>query len=160
MSDSIKITLTGKEAMVARFNKANTSLLGLLRTRLSSWAMEIRDLMANAAGRRTGKLSSSITANVSSTPSSVRVDFKADTPYAAIQEFGGTIPGHEITPIKGQALAFAWGMRGSLGSDYFAHVFWPGATIPGKHYVYNTLRAHRAEFLAICQQAAADSMKQ
>ena len=163
MSDSFnfRITLTGQDRLIARFNQANVKLATLLRSRLQTWANEMRDLAANAAGKRTGKLANSITANVTSGEKSVTVRLQTTgVNYAAIQEFGGTIPGHEIFPVKGQALAFAFGVRGAIGNDFFAHVFWPGATIQGKHYIFGTLQQHRQEFYSICRQAELDSLNE
>jgi hypothetical protein len=123
--------------------------------------MEMRDLASTAAGSRTGKLAASITARVTSSATSVTVNVNSTgVPYAAIQEFGGTIPGHDIYPVKGVALAFAFGARGAIASDYFAHVFWPGATIRPKHYILGTLTAHRQEFYEICRLAELESLRE
>jgi phage gpG-like protein len=162
MSDfNFRITLTGQDKLIARFNQANVKLATLLRTRLQTWANEMRNLAAAAAGRRSGRLAESITATVSGGEKSVVVRLQTSgVEYAAIQEFGGSIPGHQILPVKGTALQFAFGARGSIGGDYFASVFWPGATIHGKHFILGTLQQHRAEFLAICKQAEVDSLSE
>jgi hypothetical protein len=123
--------------------------------------MEMRDLAANAAGSRTGKLRSSITAGVTTSGETVTVNIKSEgVPYAAIQEFGGTIGGREIFPVKGAALAFAFGARGAIGNDYFAHVFWPGATLRGKHFILGTIQQHRQEFYDICRAAELEALRE
>jgi hypothetical protein len=161
MSDTIEIELEGTDTLVARLNEANAKLLSLLRSRLTTWAMEIREQSAAAAGSKTGKLASSITAGVTSSPTSVTVNVRSTgVPYAAIQEFGGSIPGHDIYPVKGVALSFAFGMRGSLGNDFFARVFWPGATLRPKHYIMGTIQAHRQEFYEICRIAELESLRE
>jgi hypothetical protein len=159
MSDNISITLTGQTAYIARIKGADKALVQTLRSRLTEWAMRLRDQAAAATNPKSGRLGASITASVSSARTSVRVDLSSSgVPYAGITEFGGSVPGHEIYPIKGMALSFAFGARGASGGDYFAHVFWPGAAIPGKHYIFGTLKAHRQEFLDICKQAMQESL--
>ena len=53
-----------------------------------------------------------------------------DLKYAAIHEYGGTIPPHQIVPDKARALAFAIG-----GKQVFAaRVNLPAVTMPERSY--------------------------
>ena len=58
-----------------------------------------------------------------------------DVKYAAIHEFGGTIPPHQIVPDKAKALAFAIG-----GKQVFAaRVNLPAVTMPERSYLRSSL---------------------
>ena len=59
----------------------------------------------------------------------------ADVKYAAIHEFGGTIPPHQIVPDKARALAFLVG-----GKQVFAaRVNLPAITMPERSYMRSSL---------------------
>ena len=51
--------------------------------------------------------------------------------YAAIHEFGGTIPPHEIVPDKARALAFLVGGK----QAFAARVQMPAVTMPERSYM-------------------------
>jgi phage gpG-like protein len=94
---------------------------------------------------RSGALARSIIAMVddSSVDISVRIGASGDVKYAAIQEFGGTIPPHEIVPDKAKALAFVVG-----GKQVFAaRVNLPAVTMPERSYLRSSL-AEMAEEIA------------
>src|ERR1700739_1908059 len=161
MSGSIQITLTGKDALVARLTGADGKVMALLEQDLGPFAVDLREDAAARAGSRSGRLSTSIQAVVQLL-GSTRVQVLLESqgvPYAAIQERGGTIP-PRIISAKGHALAFLWTGAGTKAGDsaFFAHVNWPGATIRPKAYILTALRNRKAEFLQICQAAIARSM--
>jgi phage gpG-like protein len=94
-------------------------------------------LSGGVLNARSGALASSIVATVdeSSADVSVRIGTSGDVKYAAIQEFGGTIPPHEIVPDKAKALAFAVG-----GKQVFAtRVNLPAVTLPERSYLRSSL---------------------
>ena len=68
-------------------------------------------LAGTVLNAKSGALARSIIATIedSSANVSVRIATSGDVKYAAIHEFGGTIPPHEIVPDKAKALAFAIG---------------------------------------------------
>ena len=67
----------------------------------------------------------------------MRIATSGDIKYAAIHEFGGMIPPHQIVPDKAKALAFLVG-----GKQVFAaRVNLPAVTMPERSY----LRASLAE---------------
>jgi phage gpG-like protein len=73
-----------------------------------------------------------------------------DVKYAAIHEFGGTTPPHDIVPNKAEALAFAIG-----GKMTFAKVVHhPGSRIPERSYLRSSLADQASDILAGLKQAA------
>lgn len=67
---------------------------------------------------------------------SVRLFTSPDVKYAAIHEFGGTIPPHQIVPDKARALAFLIG-----GKQVFAaRVQIPAVTMPERSYMRASLK--------------------
>jgi phage gpG-like protein len=86
---------------------------------------------------RTGALAAAIVATIDDSPQtiSVRLGVTGDVKYAAIHEFGGTIPPHQIVPDKAKALAFVIG-----GKQVFAaRVQMPAVTMPERSYMRSSL---------------------
>lgn len=161
MSDSIKITLTGQEALIARLRNAPERLINLLYDNLQVFSADLRSLAMQLAGSRTGKLASAIQVRTVTTGRTVAVVlFTEGVPYALIQEVGGYIPARVISATKGTALAFAWSKGGARLGDvaFYSYVSWPGAYIPPKHYILNALKDRRAAFEAVCRQTLDRSM--
>ena len=103
-------------------------------------ALEVKiqqKLSGGVLNTRSGALARSIIATVdeSSADVTVRIGTSGDIKYAAIQEFGGTIPPHEIVPDKAKALAFVVG-----GKQVFAaQVNLPAVTMPERLYLRSSL---------------------
>jgi phage gpG-like protein len=94
-------------------------------------------LAGTVLNARSGALARSIIATIedSSASVSVRIAASGDVKYAAIHEFGGTIPPHQIVPNKTRALAFAIG-----GKQVFAaRVQIPTVTMPERSYLRSSL---------------------
>jgi len=94
-------------------------------------------LAGTVLNARTGALAGSIiaTIDVSAANVSVSIATSGDVKYAAIHEFGGTIPPHEIVPDKAKALAFAIG-----GKQVFAaRVNLPSVAMPERSYMRSSL---------------------
>jgi phage gpG-like protein len=86
---------------------------------------------------RTGALAANIVATVDDAPQNiaVRLAVAGDVKYAAIHEFGGTIPPHEIVPDKAKALAYVIG-----GKQVFStRVQMPAVTMPARSYMRSSL---------------------
>jgi phage gpG-like protein len=86
---------------------------------------------------RTGALARSIVTTIedSSADIAVSIATSGDLKYAAIHEFGGTIPPHQIVPDKASALAFAID-----GKQVFAtRVKLPAVTMPERSYLRSSL---------------------
>ena len=86
---------------------------------------------------------------------SVRIGTSGDVKYAAIQEFGGTIPPHEIVPDKAKALAFAIG-----GKQVFAaRVNLPAVTMPERSYLRSSLAEMAEEIAEGLSQAVVEAIE-
>jgi len=86
--------------------------------------------------QKSGALARSIAATVDDSSANVSVSIAAaDIKYAAIHEFGGIIPPHEIVPDKAKALAFVVG-----GKQVFAaRVNLPAIAMPERSYMRASL---------------------
>lgn len=79
-----------------------------------------------------------------------RVYSSGDVKYAAIHEFGGTTPPHDIVPDKAEALAFMIG-----GKMVFAKiVHHPGSRIPERSFMRSGLIDMSEEIVAGIREAA------
>ena len=123
------------DGMPDRVRQALSSKANVLAVALEAKIQQ--KLSGGVLNARSGALASSIIATVdeSSAGVSVRIGTSGDVKYAAIQEFGGTIPPHEIVPDKAKALAFAVG-----GKQVFAaRVNLPAVTLPERSYLRSSL---------------------
>jgi phage gpG-like protein len=118
---------------------------------------KIQQKLAGAVlNARTGALARSIVASIedSSANISVRIATSGDVKYAAIHEFGGTIPAHQIVPDKAKALAFAIG-----GKEAFAaRVNLPAVTMPQRSYMRSSLAEMADAIKQDLQQAVLGSL--
>ncbi len=154
-------TLDGVEALDARLAALPADLQALLedksRNLADRLATKVRDekLSGGVLQTRSGALKASIVANVTIEGGLLKasVGSVGDVKYAAIQEFGGRTPAHEILPNKGSVLAFFVG-----GAQHFARrVEHPGSTLPARAYLSSSLDEMRdeivAEFGSVANQA-------
>lgn len=137
-------------AMPARLRGALSSKANILAAALQA---KIKDkLSGTVLNSKSGALARSIVATIddSAADLSVTIASSSDIKYAAIQEYGGTIPPHEIVPDKAKALAFAIG-----GKEAFAaRVNLPAITLPERSYMRSSL-AEMADEIRIDLSAAA-----
>jgi phage gpG-like protein len=132
LRDDYSASLAG---MPDRVRQALSSKANVLAVALEAKIQQ--KLSGGVLNTRSGALASSIIATVdeSSADVSVRIGTSGDVKYAAIQEFGGAIPPHEIVPDKAKALAFAIG-----GKQVFAaRVNLPAVTLPERSYLRASL---------------------
>jgi phage gpG-like protein len=102
--------------------------------------------------QRSGKLARSIQRETRTEGETVvgEVFSAGDVKYAAIHEFGGTTPPHDIIPTKAQALAFAIG-----GKMVFAKVVHhPGSRIPERSYMRSSLEDQAEDIIDGLKEAA------
>lgn len=153
----VKVVLTGHEALIARLKNAPDKLLSSLKSDLLDLALDMRDQAAAKTNPKSGKLADSITGTIVQGGSSVGINLgSSGVVYAGIQEDGGNIPGRTINAVNAKALAFLFGAGSGMKSgdtSFFNSVDWPGATIPAKHYILNTLKMNRQEFMSVVQRA-------
>lgn len=94
-------------------------------------------LSGGVLNQKSGALARSITATTDdgSADVSVTIATSPDIKYAAIQEYGGTIPPHDILPDKAKALAFLVGGK----QAFAARVNLPAVTMPERSYMRSSL---------------------
>ncbi len=138
------LTLTLRDGASAALADMPERVRDALSAKANALAAELeakvqQKLAGSVLNTRTGALAGSIVASIeeSSATISVRIATSGDIKYAAIHEFGGMIPPHQIVPDKAKALAFLVG-----GKQVFAaRVNLPAVTMPERSY----LRASLAE---------------
>jgi phage gpG-like protein len=94
-------------------------------------------LSGEVLSMKSGALAGSITSTVDESSASVsaRIATSADVKYAAIHEFGGAIPPHQIVPDKAKALAFVIGGK----QTFAARVQMPTVTMPERSFMRSSL---------------------
>lgn len=115
-------------------------------------------LQGQVLHHRSGALSRSIQQNVETndTTTTGRVYSSGDVKYAAIHEFGGQTPPHDILPTKAQALAFMIG-----GEQVFAKiVHHPGSKIPERSFMRSGLYDMADEIVQGIKEAAIAGAKE
>jgi phage gpG-like protein len=152
LRDDFSASLAGmpdqvRQALSSKANALAVALEAKIQQKLSGGVLNMRS----------GALASSIVATVdeSSADVSVRMGTSGDVKYAAIQEFGGTIPPHEIVPDKAKALAFVVG-----GKQVFAaRVNLPAVTLPERSYLRSSLAEMAGEIRDELSGAVAEAME-
>jgi len=114
-------------ALAAKANVLATELQAKIQRKLSG------DVLNRKSGALAGSIS--VTTDDPSAGISVHIAASADVKYAAIHEFGGTIPPHQIVPDKARALAFLVGSKQTLA----ARVLMPAVTMPERSYMRSSL---------------------
>jgi phage gpG-like protein len=140
-------------AMPERLRDALSSKANILAAALQA---KIQDkLSGTVLNSKTGALARSIVATIddSSADLSVTIASAGDIKYAAIQEYGGTIPPHEILPDKAKALAFTIGGK----QAFAARVNLQAITLPERSYMRASL-AEMADEIRTDLNAAAVEM--
>ena len=127
-------------------------------------AAELQDRLlakveANLSGEvlqtRSGALKASIAGSLTADASTVTVELSSTgVPYAAIQEYGGRTPAHDIVPVKARALAFA----GGSGTVFARRVHHPGSTIPARPYLGSALDALHDDIAGGLKAAVLDAL--
>jgi len=122
-------------AMPERVRDALSNKANMLAAELQARIQQ--KLAGTVLNAKTGALARSIVATVgaSSANVSVSIAVSGDIKYAAIHEFGGTIPPHEIVPDKAKVLAFAVGAK----QAFAVRVNLPAITMPERSYLRSSL---------------------
>lgn len=155
------IDLVGQEKVIARFGAMPDKVRAALRRKIYALAIELANrvrqkLSGQVLQVRSGDLRASIFENVDETETSIigRVGSSGDVKYAAIHEYGGTIPAHEVVPSKAQALAFVWQGK----QVFFKHVHIPDVHMPERSYLRSSLAEMKQEIISEIQSAAHEGM--
>lgn len=155
----LSIKLVGDQQLIARLNAMPGRLRDELRRKVTELTLKLEaKVKAKLSGQVlnvvTGALRRSIFSTVTATDVSVvgKVASSGDVKYAAIHEFGGKTPAHEIVATKAQALSFMMG-----GKQVFAkRVNHPGSTIPERSYLRSSLADMKQEI----EDGLRDAVKQ
>lgn len=148
-----------------RVDAAQAALAQIPSEVLDAVAAKVRELTTNLQAHivadklqgqvlqhKSGQLSRSIqqVTEVSGGVATGRVYSSGDVKYAAIHEFGGKTPPHDIFPVKAQALAFMMG-----GQQVFAKVVHhPGSNIPERSFMRSGLADMADEIVSEIRAAA------
>lgn len=139
----MNVTLVGKEQFFARMDAMPTRVHDELFSEITNLSLDLENyikndkLLGQVLNQRSGRLRSSIHHDVDDAGAVItgRVFSAAPMPYAAIHEYGGTIPAHTIYPVKAAALRFVMG-----GATVFAmKVNIPDVQMPERSFMRSAL---------------------
>ena len=141
--------VVGGDALAARLEAMPGKLASALRQEAARLGDDLRAAVArNLSGavlqQRTGRLAGSIDVAVRQSGAAVSATLGTDVPYAAIHEYGGVIPAHEILPRSARALAFPWQGR----EGFFKRVELPPVQMPERSFLRAALAEMKPEIRA------------
>lgn len=136
-----------RASLYRKVNALAVQLADLVRQKLSGAVLHVRS----------GDLRASIFEDVSQTTTSVtgRVASSGDVKYAAIHEYGGTIPAHEIAPSKSQALAFVWQGK----QQFFRRVEIPDVEMPERSFLRSSLADMKDDIVEGLREAVLEGLR-
>jgi phage gpG-like protein len=136
----ITVQIVNRERIQARLSNASVGIRAALRAAIQASVIEMEaqvkeKLSGPVLKNRTGRLRNSIVSNVTDDATTITGTVAANTPYAAIQEYGGTTRAHLIQARDAQSLFFMMGGRKVFAKS----VNHPGSNIPERSYLRSTL---------------------
>lgn len=137
------------EALAERLSREIERLGGVLRERIE------RKLSGEVLQRRSGRLLGSLTVTAERVGLGASVTVGSDAAYAAIHEYGGTLPARAVLPQSARALAFPW--RGQ--QRFFKRVQLPAVTMPERSFMRSALAEMLPEIRAAIEAAAAEALQ-
>ena len=154
------VTVEGIGALNARLDALPETIAARLAQELARLGDVLRDrvernLSGGVLQRRSGRLVASIAVDVERTGLGASVSVSSDAPYAAIHEYGGTIPARTILPQSARVLAFPW--RGQ--QRFFKRVSLPAVTMPERSFMRSALAEVEPEIEAAIAAAAAEAAR-
>lgn len=156
----IDISVNGLDAIAARFAALPQTLAARLAEEIERLGGVLRDrverkLSGEVLRQKSGRLASSIAVAVERSGTGASATVSSDAPYAAIHEYGGTIPAHTILPQSARALAFPW--RGQ--QRFFKRVTLPAVTMPERSFLRSALAESAGEIRAAIEAAASQAVQ-
>jgi phage gpG-like protein len=156
----ITVTVAGLDALTGRLGTVPQALaerLGQEGERLGDALRDRveRNLSGAVLQRRSGRLAASIAVDVQRSGLGASARVSSDAPYAAIHEYGGTIPAHTVLPQSARALAFPWRGR----QRFFKRVSLPAVTMPERSFMRSALDEVAPEIYAAIAAAASEVMQ-
>jgi len=151
----ISTTISGVDTLSARLDALPRTLAERLSQEVEGLGGVLRDRVErNLSGavlqQRSGRLAGSVAVDVERVGLGAHLSVSSDAPYAAIHEYGGTIPAHAILPQSARALAFPW--RGQ--QRFFKRVQLPAVTMPERSFMRSALAETEPEIHAAIAAAA------
>lgn len=135
---------TYSEALAALPDRLRTALLAKANELAAALQAKIQQkLSGGVLNQKSGALAGSIVATIDDASDGVAVTIATspDIKYAAIHEYGGVIPPHEIVPDKAKALAFVLGGK----RVFVKRVNLPAITMPERSYMRSSLEEMAGE---------------
>lgn len=150
----IDVSVNGLDTLAARFAALPQTLAARLAEEVERLGGVLRDrvernLSGEVLQQRSGRLAASIAVSVERTGTGASATISSDSPYAAIHEYGGTIPARTILPQSARALAFPW--RGQ--QRFFKRVTVPAVTMPERSFMRSALAGSAPEIRAAIENA-------
>jgi phage gpG-like protein len=141
-------------AMPDRIRDALSSKANALATELQA---KIQQKLSGAVlNQKSGALARSIITTVDDSTADVSVSIATgDIKYAAIHEYGGMIPPHQVVPDKAKALAFIIGGK----QAFAARVNLPAIAMPERSYMRSSLAEMADEISEGLSEAVAEAMQ-
>jgi phage gpG-like protein len=136
-----------RTALAAKAGALAAALQAKIQQKLSG---EVLQMKSGALAASVG-----VTIEESSTGVAVRIATSPDVKYAAIHEYGGTIPPHQIVPDKAKALAFLVGSK----QAFAARVQTPAVTMPERSYMRTSLAETADEIRDEVDAAVVDAIQ-
>ena len=157
------VRLEGDREVIQRLSSLPNRVRAALLKKTYALAIQLADrvrrkLSGEVLNVRSGDLRASIFEDVQSDATSVvgRVASSGDVRYAAIHEYGGTIPAHEIVPSKAQALMFVVG-----GKTVFARrVQIPDVQMPERSFMRSSLSEMKQQIVDGLAEAAREGARE
>ena len=156
----ITASVNGLDALTARLGALPQTLAERLAAEVERLGGVLRDRVErNLSGavlrQRSGRLAGSIAVDVERSGLGASATVSSDAPYAAIHEYGGTIPAHTILPQNARALAFPW--RGQ--QRFFKRVSLPAVAMPERSFMRSALAETAPEIRAALEAAAFEAVQ-
>jgi phage gpG-like protein len=137
------------QALAERLSQEIERLGGVLRERIE------RKLSGEVLQRQSGRLLGSISVETERVGLGASATVGSASSYAAIHEYGGTLPARTVLPQSARALAFPW--RGQR--RFFKRVQLPAVTMPERSFMRSALDETLPEIRAAIEAAAAEALQ-
>ncbi|MGA2412661.1 MAG: phage virion morphogenesis protein [Candidatus Binataceae bacterium] len=150
LNDGVSATLAAiPERLRDTLSSKATALAAELQAKIQ------QKLSGAVLNQKSGALARSIATTVDDSSANVSVSIATgDIPYAAIHEFGGVIPPHQIVPDKAKALAFILGGK----QAFAARINLPAITMPERSYMRSSLAEMADEIREGLSEAVAEAL--
>lgn len=150
----ITIKMIGDTELAARFSELTPRLRAALLKKVYGLTIRLatkvrRKLSGEVLNVRSGNLRASIHEDLRNLADAVtgRVYSSGDVKYGAVHEYGGTIPAHDVVPVKAKALRFMLN-----GKEVFARrVRIPDVKMPERSFMRSSLSEMKPQIIGELQ---------